>query len=130
ETIFSLVGADGDVNKARWRINTTAKMDRPGVTLTDLKDAAREAAASAAPGAKIVVTEPPFVEGAGTEAPIMINVRGESYDDIVPVATTISNLLNQMPGVEDVQLKYTPGRPELRVDVDRPRAADRGLTMA
>lgn len=130
ETVFSTIGSDGEVNKARWRINTTAKTDRPGVSLTDLKDAARAAAAGVAPGAKIVVTEPPFVEGAATEAPIMINVRGEGYDDIVPVANQLRDLLSQTPGVQDIQVKYTPGRPELRVDVDRPRAADRGLTMA
>src|SRR5690606_6849647 len=49
---------------------------------------------------------------------------------IFPVATTLQNLLSQTPGVEDIQVKYSPGRPELRVDVDRARAADRGLSMA
>ncbi len=130
ETVFATIGPDGEVNKALWRVNTTSKTERPGVTLRDLRDAARTAAATAAPHAKIVVTEPPFVEGAGTEAPIMINVRGESYEDIVPVATSLQDLLSQTPGVEDIQVKYTPGRPELRVDVDRARAADRGLSMA
>ncbi len=32
--------------------------------------------------------------------------------------------------MSDVQVKYTPGRPELRVDVDRQRAADQGLSIA
>ncbi len=129
KTVFTLVGPDGEVNKARWRVETTPKASR-SITLMALQDEARKAAAAGAPGAKIVVTEPPFVEGAATEAPIMINVRGNTYDDIEPVARKLTGILGQTPGVQDIQMKYTPGRPELRVDVDRAKAADRGLTMA
>jgi multidrug efflux pump subunit AcrB len=129
KTVFTLVGPDGEVNKARWRVETTPKAER-SISLPALQDVARRAAAAGAPGAKIVVTEPPFVEGAATEAPIMINVRGNTYEDIEPVARKLTGILGQTPGVQDIQMKYTPGRPELRVDVDRAKAADRGLTMA
>jgi multidrug efflux pump subunit AcrB len=33
-------------------------------------------------------------------------------------------------GVSDVQVTYTPGRPEMRVAVDRQRAADQGVSVA
>jgi multidrug efflux pump subunit AcrB len=82
------------------------------------------------PGAKVVVTDPPFVEGAATEAPIMIDVRGNTYDDIEPVAERIATLLRTTPGVQDVQVKFSPGRPELQVEVDRAKAADRGVSVA
>ncbi len=129
KTVFTLVGPDKEVNKARWRVETTPKSERT-ITLMALQDEARRIAAEAAPNAKIVVTEPPFVEGAATEAPIMINVRGNTYDDIEPLARSVTKILGQTPGIQDIQMKYSPGRPELRVDVDRERAADRGLTMA
>ena len=48
---------------------------------------ARKAVAAACPSAKVVVTDPPFVEGAATEAPIMIDVRGaDATTTIAPLA--------------------------------------------
>src|SRR5262249_35448691 len=106
------------------------KSERPGVSLPSLKDAARRAVAAFAPGAKVNVTDPQFVEGAQTEAPIMIDVRGGSYDELAPLADEVGRILRTTPGVQDVQVKYTPGRPEIRVEVDRARAADEGIPVA
>lgn len=127
-TVFATVGPNNEVNKVKWRVVTSTKEERT-IGIARLKDNAR-AIASRVPGSKVVVTDPPFVEGAATEAPIMIGVRGETYADIQPVAERIATLLRTTPGIEDVQVKFTPGRPELQVEVDRVRAADRGLSVA
>jgi hydrophobe/amphiphile efflux-1 (HAE1) family protein len=127
--LFSTVGPLGEINKARWRVVTTPKMERT-VTLEGLKNAAREAVARTLPQAKVVVTDPPFVEGAAAEAPIMINVRGETYEDILPLARNIEGILRTTAGVQDINVKYSPGRPELKVSIDRERAAERGLMVA
>jgi multidrug efflux pump subunit AcrB len=82
------------------------------------------------PNVKVAVTDPAFVEGAATEAPIMIDVRGNDYHDIAPIAEEVGRILKQTPGVQDVQVKYSPGRPELRVEIDRGRAADKGLGVS
>jgi multidrug efflux pump subunit AcrB len=126
--VFSTVGPLGEANKARWRVVTTPK-DKRTVGITALKDRARTAVLAAAPGAQVAITDPPFVEGAATEAPIMIDVRGNTYEDIVPVTQTITHLLKTTPGVQDVQMKFSPGRPELQVTIDRERAADKGLPL-
>jgi hydrophobe/amphiphile efflux-1 (HAE1) family protein len=127
--VYANIGLDGEANKAKWRIVTVPKTDRKE-KLTDLKDMVRHAVAQVAPNAKVNVTDPAFVEGAQTEAPIMIDVRGNSYADIAPVANEVAQLLRTTPGVQDVQVKYTPGKPELRVEIDRQRAADQGLAVA
>ncbi len=127
--VYAVVGPAGEVNKAQWRVTTTPKNERT-VTLVSLKDVVRKAVLTAMPGAKVNVADPPFVEGASTEAPIMIDVRGSSYDDVQPVAEKIGQILRQTPGVQDVQVRYTPGRPELRVEVDRKRAADYGVPVS
>jgi HAE1 family hydrophobic/amphiphilic exporter-1 len=127
KVVFTTVGPSGEVNKVKWRVVVSPKMERT-VKLDELKDFARNAAAQQ-PGAKIIVTDPPFVEGASTEAPIMIDVRGVTYGDISPIANNIAKILESTPGVHDVQVKYSPGRPELRVDVDRQKAADHGLQI-
>ena len=130
--VYSTVGPNGEANKAQWRVVTSPKYERK-VSLAQIKDAARKAVADVAPGAKINVTDPAFVEGAQTEAPIMIDVRGGSgtgYDELAPVADQVGQILRTTPGVQDVQVKYTPGRPELRVEIDRPRATEQGLSVA
>lgn len=128
KVVFATIGDEDQVNKVKWRIVTTTKTERTA-TLNELKQAARKAAEQLA-NTRIAVTDPPFVEGASTEAPIMINVRGEEYPDIERVANQIEDILKTTPGVGDVQVRYSPGRPELTFEVDRVRAADRGLSAA
>src|SRR5688572_10466253 len=84
KTVFSTLGVDGEPNKVRWRVVTTRKPERD-VNIQTLKAAGREAALTI-PNARITATDPPFVEGAATEAPIMINVQGEQYP-VIEAAT-------------------------------------------
>jgi hydrophobe/amphiphile efflux-1 (HAE1) family protein len=127
--VFATIGPDGETNKVSWRVVTSSKSDRPGVSLDTLKDSARKALLDQGV-AKVNVTDPPFVEGAATEAPIMISVRGVSYEEIVPASEKLEAVLRNTPGIEDIQVKYTPGRPELQVEIDRQRAAEQGVAVA
>ncbi len=128
QVLASTVGVDGEPNKIRWRIATTPKLERT-TPIGELKLAGRNAAQTI-PGAKVTATDPPFVEGAATEAPIMINVRGSEFPEIEAAAHTIEKILKGTPGVSDIQVRYSPGRPELEVELDRQRAADHGLSVA
>ncbi|MBL0195724.1 MAG: efflux RND transporter permease subunit [Myxococcales bacterium] len=128
-TVLSTLGAAGEVNKVRWRVVTVPKSHRD-VPLADLKDRARDIAYAAMPGAKITVTDPPFVEGAATEAPIMVQVRGATYDELAPLAHEFEQAMRAIPGMADLQVKYSPGQPELRVRVDRDKAARAGVPVA
>ncbi|HTV19313.1 MAG TPA: efflux RND transporter permease subunit, partial [Polyangiaceae bacterium] len=95
--VFASLGAGDQVNKVNWRVVTSTKLERKE-TLSELKEVARTAA-SKLTGARISVTDPAFVEGAATEAPIMINVRGDQYGDIERVTTGIEKILKSTPGV-------------------------------
>ena len=128
-TLFSTIGPLGEVNKARWRVVTSPKHERTE-KLDDMKAAARAAVKKVLPTAKIAVTDIPFVEGAAAEAPIMINVRGTSYDEALPVARKIESILRLTQGLTDVNMRFSPGRPELQIEIDRARAAERGLAVA
>jgi HAE1 family hydrophobic/amphiphilic exporter-1 len=128
QVLSSTVGVDGEPNKIRWRIATTPKDER-ATKIGDLKLTGRNAAQTI-PGAKVTAADPPFVEGAATEAPIMINVRGSEFPEIESAAGKIEKILKSTPGVSDIQVRYSPGRPELEVELDRQRAADRGLSVA
>lgn len=128
-TILSTLGPSGDVNKVKWRVVTKDKNDRPGVSLEALKQKGREAAAII-PGVKVSVTDPPFVEGANTESPIMVLVRAPTYEELAPLANQFADAMRAIPGMADVQVKYTPGQPEVRVRVDRDKAAAAGIPVA
>lgn len=127
-TVLSTLGPNGDTNKAALRVMAVPKQQRT-VGIGALKDRAR-AVFTKLPGAKVVVADPAFIEGAGVQAPIMINVSGTSYEDLAPTANKVGAILESIPGTSDVQVRYTPGRPELRVSVDRQRVADQGLAVA
>ena len=126
--MLATVGVAGDANKVKWRVLTVPKGART-TKITTIQDRTR-AIAGAIEGAKVSITEVQMIEGAGSQAAIMINVRGDSYDTLDPVATQISTALKSIPGVADVDMKYTPGKSELRVAIDRQRAADQGLSVA
>jgi hydrophobic/amphiphilic exporter-1 (mainly G- bacteria), HAE1 family len=127
-TVYTTLGPGEEVNKVNFRILTTRKQER-AVTLEEIKEHARKSTEGIR-GAKVAVADPPFVEGAATEAPIMINIRGDEYPDIEKVAFQVEHILKSTPGVGDIQVRYSPGRPELVLNVDRQAAADRGLAMA
>jgi len=126
--VFTTLGPGQEVNKVNFRVLTTPKQAR-SESLAEIKAYARNAAL-ALHDAKVAVADPPFVEGAATEAPIMINIRGDEYPEIEKVAFDVERILKGTPGVADVQVRYSPGRPELVLNVDRGLAADRGLAMA
>lgn len=127
--VFATLGVDGEPNKAKLRIVTSNKDERT-IPLAEIKDHARNAARHLVEGTRVTVTDPAFVEGAATEAPIMINVRGDDYAQIERVARKIEKILERTPGVTDIQVRYSPGRPEIAIELDRQRAADRGLTLS
>jgi hydrophobe/amphiphile efflux-1 (HAE1) family protein len=127
-TVYSTLGVDTESNKVKWRVVTVNKRQRKeGIIF--LKNVAREAA-KAIDGAVVAVSDPAFVEGAATEAPIMVQVRAATYEELAPLSRQFEGALKRIPGVADVAVKYTPGRPELKVSIDRDRAAQAGLPVA
>ncbi len=128
-TLLSVLGPDGEVNKVKWRVVTVPKASRTA-TLNELRDVARAALKKHVPTGRIAVTDPPFIEGAATEAPIMVQVRAADYETLAPLANQFAQALRQVPGVDDVDLKYNPGQPELRVSIDRAKAGRAGVPVA
>ena len=128
-TLYSTVGPNGEVNKVNWRVLTSSKSERD-IPLSAIKDEVRKAIVAVAPEAVVSVTDPPIVEGAQTEAPIMINVRGNSYEEILQTTSAIEGILRKTRGLQDISVKYSPGRPELEIHIDRQAAEQRGLSVA
>ena len=78
-----------------------------------------------------MITDPPLRRGRrDDQAAIAILCRGTTYETLAPYADKVGELLHGIPGVTDIQVRYTPGRPEMRVEIDRQRLADQGLAVA
>ncbi len=66
--------------------------------------------------------------GMANAAPIQYEVRGQNLDSVQVAADYAMSVLRQVPGARDVQTSYQLGAPELKIVVDRERAASSLLT--
>ncbi|MDD5347376.1 MAG: efflux RND transporter permease subunit [Candidatus Omnitrophica bacterium] len=60
---------------------------------------------------------------------IEIEVLGNSFDDTNMVAEKIKAVIEKIPGAVDVSISREANRPELRIEIDREKAASLGLNM-
>jgi len=91
-------------------------------------DLARVRAALAdLPGAVITVRE--FEQGPPIAAPIDVRIFGEDLDALAQVARRVENLLNELPGTFSVDNALRVPRTDLRLVIDRPKAALLGVPL-
>jgi hydrophobic/amphiphilic exporter-1 (mainly G- bacteria), HAE1 family len=60
----------------------------------------------------------------------IIDVFGYDYEKLRDLAVGIAERLQKIKGLEDVKLRYKPGQPEIRVTIDKDRAALFGFTVS
>jgi len=63
-------------------------------------------------------------------ADIMLSMRGANLEKLTEYSQTLLNKLRQMPGVVDPDSSLIVGKPELRVHIDRAKAADLGVSIS
>jgi HAE1 family hydrophobic/amphiphilic exporter-1 len=86
--------------------------------------------------ARRVVAVEPGLTYAFTEAgpfgqkPLQYSVRGPEIDELDRLSRELVQAMAKIRGVEDVETSLEKSKPELRVEFDRDRAGDLGLTVA
>jgi len=60
---------------------------------------------------------------------VFIDVYGYDYNVLRDLAISLAKSMGTVPGLADVKLRYKPGRPEMRFNVDKQRAAYFGLSV-
>jgi HAE1 family hydrophobic/amphiphilic exporter-1 len=68
--------------------------------------------------------------GGNNNSRLSLEIRGHDLDDARRIAQDARTVMEQTPGIADVQLGQDQARPEMEVRVDRPKAAMLGLTVA
>jgi HAE1 family hydrophobic/amphiphilic exporter-1 len=81
------------------------------------------------PGVKVRVS-PIGIFGTANQSPIMIIVGSTSYDMARRGAEAIAELVKTIPGTADVRLSSEEGKPEARIEIDREKMADLGLSLS
>ncbi len=59
---------------------------------------------------------------------LFVEVFGYDYQTLADLAMQIANKMSRIKGLSDTKVRYRPGRPELKVHLDRNRVAMMGLT--
>jgi len=63
-----------------------------------------------------------------TGPPVVVNVFSDDLETLDEAAMAVESALNRMPALADVGSSLEPGNPEIRVEIDRERAAEFGVT--
>lgn len=79
------------------------------------------------PGATIKTTSYEGMGGGG-QAPLNIELSGRDMGELVRVAEAIRQRAEQVPGTLNTDITWKVGKPEVQAEIDRYRAADRGVS--
>jgi HAE1 family hydrophobic/amphiphilic exporter-1 len=67
--------------------------------------------------------------GGGNESPVEVKVFGKDLPVLKEVGESIAQRCRVIPGLKDVELSLKDTKPEIRIEVDREKAARLGLTV-
>jgi len=79
------------------------------------------------PGATIKTTSYEGMGGGGS-APVRIEMTGSDMGELIRAANAIRARVEQVPGTLNADVTWKVGKPEVQAEVDRYRAADRGVS--
>ena len=127
QQIFSTVGVEGNPMKAALRVKAGKKHTRERGLLA-LKDDMRTRL-KAIPLLKMTVADPEFMQGAPSEAPLNVFVRGDNMAELQRLNEEIVAKVKAIPGAVDVDSSMETGQPEMAARINRELAADLGFDV-
>ncbi len=80
------------------------------------------------PGAKIK-TVPVSIMGTADDAPIQVILQGDNLDSLLSYSKVVMSKIGGIEGTAEIQTSVDDGSPEIKVEVDREKMAELGLTL-
>jgi HAE1 family hydrophobic/amphiphilic exporter-1 len=98
----------------------------------DLMDMVRKDVLPAfqAEGTRLAVSQVQAFSGGGANFPVMFQISGPDMAKITSYADSLLGTLRTLPGVVDPDTSLIVGKPEVRVHIDRQKAAELGVSIA
>ena len=78
----------------------------------------------------IAVQLPSLFSGAGPEQDLQFFLQGPDLNQLNTYAQRLKKRLAEVPGVTDLDSSYEPGKPELRVKINRDKASDLNVSVS
>ncbi|WP_080507488.1 efflux RND transporter permease subunit [Bryobacter aggregatus] len=72
---------------------------------------------------------PALISGGASDRDLQYYVQGPDLAQLERYSRAIMTKLAEVPGVADLDMSYEPGKPELRVDINRDKAADLNVSV-
>jgi HAE1 family hydrophobic/amphiphilic exporter-1 len=126
--IYYVLGIGGAVNRAMMMTSLIPKSERKK-TQMDLKKEIRQKL-SRFPGLKVSAEDFSMIGGGQRQVPIQYSVRGPDLSAIQAYTKQIAGEFAKKPGIVDVDTSLEMGKPEIKIFIDRDKAADLGVDVS
>ncbi len=126
--VYYIAGAGGNVNRALMMTSLIPKRERKK-SQEGIKKEIRQKLRQI-PGLKVSVEDISLVGGGQRSVPIQYSVRGPDLEMIQTYTMQIASQFSKLPGIVDVDTSLEMGKPELKVFIDRDKAADLGVDVS
>lgn len=127
-SVFYRQGIGSAVNRAFLMTSLVPRSERKKNQM-ELKKEIRERLRQF-PGLKVSAEDFSMIGGGQRQVPIQYSVRGPDLSAIQTYASQIAAEFGKIPGVVDVDTSLEMGKPELKVFIDRDKAADLGVDVS
>jgi multidrug efflux pump len=117
----------GDVNTARAFVIFKPWHDRPHTASEIMQPLLAEA--RKLPGVRISMGQPGGLGRRGIGQPVQAVIGGPDYESLAKWSDQMLALTEDNPGLQNVQTSYKERKPQMRVAIDRNRAADLGISL-
>jgi len=120
-------GATRELNKANMMINLKPKSERKKHQ-EQIKAEIRRSL-RAVPGLRASVENASMIGGGQRQTAIQYSIRGLDLQELETYTRDIVKQFSKLPGVVDLDTSLETGKPEVRVFIDRDKAADLGVDI-
>lgn len=124
-SVLRVGDAQGAANKAEIFVSMVPSKQRK-LNTTQFKDKVRE-------DLKALAYANPIVKdagGIGGQRPMNLNISGSNPELLEKTAKEVFEKIKHHPALQDPDISYRPGKPEIQVDIDPVRAAQLGVLNA
>lgn len=128
KTVFYAQGLWGEVNKGIMFITLKPRSERERSQeeiMMEVRKKFRQI-----PGLKGTAENVSLIGGGLRMVPIQYSIRGSDLSLLTDYTKKITEEFSKLPGIVDIDTSLETGKPELRVYIDRDKAADLGVDIA
>lgn len=129
-TVFYAQGAGftGEINKASMFVGLTPKRERKRTQQEIMKDVRKRF--KEITGLKATAEDVSLIGGGIRHVPIQFSIQGRDLSALEEYSKQIISEFSKLPGIVDIDTTLEAGKPEVRVFINRDKAAELGIDIA